>query len=159
MAQIIFKDAVHALSLPISLRVISSAHGLFSLPELAQPRMKAEVKRGSLSETISEGKPCERYTFSNKGLAVPSAVTSVVVAAKRVILLNLSTNTTMASLLDLVKGSWVMKSMLTLAQGLLGTCSGCSKPAGRKQTHLIHTLWTLVAGFTPFFTSFAALSQ
>ena len=29
----------------------------------------------------------------------------------------------------------------------------------KKQTHLIHTLWTLVAGFTPFFTSFAALSQ
>ena len=31
--------------------------------------------------------------------------------------------------------------------------------ASRKQTHLIYTLWTLVAGFTPFFTSFAALSQ
>ena len=35
VAQIILKDAVHALSLPISLWMISSAHSLLGLHELA----------------------------------------------------------------------------------------------------------------------------
>ena len=65
---------------------------------LATAVMKCPVNRASRSDTIFFGRPCILNTWSTKIFANPSALTVVVVAARWVIFVSLSTNTTMASL-------------------------------------------------------------
>ena len=86
------------------------------------------VKRGSLSDTNSRGKPWCLNTLSKKMSARFSALTSSVHGAKCTILDRRSTNTTMAVAPEAVLGKDVMRSRLTEDQVSSGICSGLSKP-------------------------------
>ena len=88
------------------------------------------VNLASLLDTMDLGRPCNQKMYSKKSLAVSGAVAVVLVGAKCTILEKVSTKTTIASCPALVLGSWVMKSMDTCSQALVGTGKGCSNPAG-----------------------------
>ena len=89
-----------------------------------------EVKRGSLSDTILSGTPCNLIILSRKALATAMALISLGNCIRCAYLLNLSTTTYTESPPILLVGMSVIKSMLICYQGLLGTGKGYNLPTG-----------------------------
>jgi hypothetical protein len=131
VAQHVFEDAVHPLSLAITLRVKCGRHLQRRPKSFHRRRPKLWGKSQVLYEIIVLGTPwCLIIVLTNTS-ATASAPMSAVTAAKCVIFDNLSTNTTIASLPpNSVRGSHVIKSILTLPHRRTRICNSISWPPG-----------------------------
>src|SRR4051794_27185438 len=82
------------------------------------------VNLASWLETMEVGRPWRQKTWSKKIFAVSGAVAVVCVGTRWTILEKVSTKMTMALNPDLVRGSYVMKSIETCSQGCDGIGRG-----------------------------------
>ena len=96
-----------------------------------------DVNLGSLSDTITRGRPWSQKTVLKKMFATSTAVAVVVVGWRWTIFESRSMNTTIALYPSWVGGSLTMKSIVTCSHYWPGVGSGCRRPAGSWEDDLI----------------------
>ena len=145
VSQVFLQNQIHSFRLPIGLRPKGRAHFELRPNFFQSARQKRLVNFGSLSELMFFYIPWCFTTLSKYNRPISCAVAVSRVGTKCAILLTLSTTTMMESN-PLDSGRWVMKSIETLFQHLVGMGNGLNNPASLRNWVLF--CWQVTHDFT-----------